>query len=73
MGVLEVDLFSKDVDSPYHPEAVRFRQLLEEVAEEFGCHLLTFNVGQGTVSFSYDNDELTAKILKLLEDRQGGF
>ena len=71
MGVFEVDLFSKDVDSPYHPEAARFRQLLEEVAEEFGCHLLTFNVDRGTVSFSYDNDELTAEILKVLEDRQG--
>jgi hypothetical protein len=71
MGVFEVDLFSKDVDSPYHPEAVTFRELLEEVAEEFGCHLLSFNVDQGTVSFSYDSEELTAKILKILEDRQG--
>jgi len=69
MGVFEVDMFSKEVDSPYHPEAMRFRQLLEEVAEEFGCHLLSFSVDQGTVSFSYDNDELTAKILKILENR----
>ena len=69
MGVFEVDMFSKEVDSPYHPEAMRFRQLLEEVAEGFGCHLLSFSVDQGTVSFSYDNDELTAKILKILEDR----
>ena len=71
MGVFEVDMFSKEVDSPYHPEALRFRQLLEEVAEEFGCHLITYSVNQGTVSFSYDSDELTAKILKILEDRQG--
>jgi hypothetical protein len=71
MSVFEVDLFPKDVDSPYHPDAVRFRQLLEEVAEEFGCHLLSFSVDQGTVSFSYDNEELTAKILKILGERQG--
>ena len=70
MNVFEVDLFSEDVDSPYHPEAVTFRQLLEEVAEEFVCHLLSFSVDQGTVSFSYDNDELTARILKILGERQ---
>ncbi len=71
MGFVEVDLFAEDVDSPYHPEAVKFRRLLEEVAEEFGCHLLSFTVDRGTVSFSYDSDELTAKILRILEDRQG--
>jgi hypothetical protein len=72
MGVFEVDMFSKEVDSPYHPEAMSFRQILEEVAEEYGCHLIAFSVNQGTVSFSYDSDELTAKILKILENRQGG-
>ena len=71
MGVFEVDLFSKDVDSPYHPEAVKFRQILDEVAEKFGCHLLSFHVDQGTVSFSFDSDELTAKILQILGKRQG--
>ena len=71
MGVFEVDLFSKDVDSPYHPDAVRFRQILDEVAEEFGCHLLSFHVDQGTVSFSFDSEELTAKILQILGKSQG--
>jgi hypothetical protein len=70
MGVFEVDMFPEEVDSPYHPEAMSFRQILEEVAEEYGCRLIAFSVNQGTVSFSYDSDELTAKILKILENRQ---
>ncbi len=70
MSGFEVDLFPKEVDSPYHPEAIRFRQLLEEVAEEFGCHLLSFSVDRGTVYFSFDSEELTAKILKILGERQ---
>ena len=66
MGIIEVDMFPKDVDSPGHPVAESFRELLEEVAEEFGCKILSFEVRRGTVSFSFDNDELTAEILKVL-------
>jgi len=69
MGVIEVDLFGQEVDSPDHPEAVGFRKLLEAVADEYGCALLSYEVDQGTVAFSFDNDELTAEILKVLEDK----
>jgi len=67
MGIIEVDMFSDDVDSPYHPEAIQLKYLLEEVAEEYNCELLSFQVSQGTVSFSFDSDELTAEILKILQ------
>ena len=67
MGIIEVDMFSDDVDSPYHPEAIQLKYLLEEVAEEYKCELLSFQVSQGTVSFSFDSDELTAEILKILQ------
>lgn len=67
MGVIEVDLFSENVDSPEHPEAVDFRDLLEAVADEYGCNLLTFEVERGMVAFSFDSDELTAEILKILQ------
>jgi hypothetical protein len=67
MGVIEVDLFSEDVDSPRHPEAVRFKRILEAVADEYECTLLTFEVDQGTVSFSFDDDVLTAEILRVLQ------
>ena len=67
MGVIEVDLFSEDVDTPYHPEAVNFRDLLEAVADEYECSLLTFEVERGTVAFSFDSDELTAEVLKILQ------
>ena len=67
-GTKEVDLFPEEVDRPDHPEAVKFKKLLEEVADEYGCHILSFEVDQGTVSFSIDNDELTAEIVKVLQE-----
>jgi hypothetical protein len=65
-GVVEVDLFSEEVDSPSHPEAVKFKRLLSRVAREYRCKLTSFDVSRGTVSFSFDNDELIAEILKVL-------
>jgi len=70
MGIIEVDLFSEDVDSTDHTEAVKFRELLEQVADEYDCNLLSFEIDQGTATFSFDSDELTAEILKTLEDGQ---
>jgi hypothetical protein len=67
MGIIEVDMFSADVDDPGHPVAASFRELLEEVALEYECHLESFEVSHGIVSFSFDNDELTAEILKILD------
>jgi hypothetical protein len=67
MGFIEVDLFSKDVDSADHPQAIHFRGLLEEVAEDYRCRLVSFEVEKGTVTFSFDNDGLTAEILKILQ------
>lgn len=66
MGMIEVDLFADDVDSEDHPEVKKVKTLLEAVAVEFDSKLLAFEVIQGTVAFSFDNDELTAKVLKLL-------
>jgi hypothetical protein len=66
MGIIEVEMFSKDVDDPGHPVAESFKDLLEEVAAEYECRLESFEVSHGTVSFSFDNDELTAQILKIL-------
>jgi hypothetical protein len=67
MGIIEVDLFSEDVNNEDHPEAVEFKELLEEVAREYGCTLLSFEIEHGTVSFSFDNDILTAEILDILQ------
>jgi hypothetical protein len=66
MGIIEVDMFSEDVDSPEHAVAESFKELLEDVAEQYKCHLIHFDVQRGMVSFSFDDDELTAKILKIL-------
>jgi len=66
-GVIEVDLFDEDVSSQDHPEVVRFKEVLQKVAEEYHCRLISFEVEAGTVSFALDSDELTAKILQLLQ------
>jgi hypothetical protein len=68
MGVVEVDLFSAEVDSLDHPEIIHFKGLLEEVAEDYRCSLLFFDVHLGTVTFAFDNEELMANILNILQD-----
>ena len=65
-SVIEVDMFEEDINDPDHPEAARFKKLLEEVADEFHCRLTLFEVDHGSVSFSFDSDELIAKILGIL-------
>ena len=69
MGMIEVDLFSEDVNSPDHPEAIEFKKLLEKVAEDYDCHLLSFDIDHGTVIFYFDDDGLTAEILRILQTR----
>ena len=69
MGTIEVDMFSEEVDSPDHPDAILFKTLLEQVADDYDCELLTFEVERGTVSFSFNSDELTADILKVLQEK----
>jgi hypothetical protein len=70
MGVFEVDLFPEDVDGKEHPEAVKFRELLEEVADEYHCSLVYFDMEKGTVSFSFDSDELDTEILKIFQEEE---
>jgi hypothetical protein len=69
-GSFEVDLFPEEVDSPTHPYAAQFKEILEGVAREYQCTLLSFHVSKGVVSFSFDSDELTAEILQLLDQNE---
>ena len=68
MGTIEVDMFDGDVDDNEHPVAESFRELLEEVAEQYDCRLVYFEVKKGTASFSFDSEELTAEILRILQE-----
>jgi len=67
MGIIEVNMFDREVNDPGHPVAESFHELLVEVAEQYGCNLLSFSVTRGVVSFSFDNDELMADIIKTLQ------
>jgi hypothetical protein len=67
-GLIEIDLFPAEVNSLEHPEVCRFRELLEDVALEYHCRLLSFDIECGTVSFSFDSDQLMANILRILQD-----
>jgi hypothetical protein len=68
-GYVEVDLFAKDVDTLDHPMVKDFRVLLEEVAAEYHCRLTCFQIDQGTVTFSFDDDVLMAEIIQILDVR----
>jgi hypothetical protein len=68
-GYVEVDLFAKEVDSVDHPKVRDFRVLLEKVAEEYDCHLTSFQIEQGTVTFAFDDDVLMAEIVRILDVR----
>jgi hypothetical protein len=68
-GYVEVDLFAKDVDTLDHPVAKEFRALLEKVAEEYHCRLTSFQIDQGTVTFSFDDDVLMTEIIRILDTR----
>jgi hypothetical protein len=67
MGMFEVDLFPEEVNSADHPQAREFKKVLETVAADFRCNLVSFEVDHGTVSFVFDSDELNAEILRVLE------
>lgn len=48
--------------------AAQFKEMLEEAASDYECELVTFKVDKGTVSFSFDDDVLTAEILSMLHE-----
>lgn len=69
---IEIDMFPKEVDSPDHWEVVHFKGMLEEVADDYGCELVSFKIDHGTVSFSFDSDVLMAEIIQILQNGSQG-
>lgn len=67
-SLIEVDMFPEEVNSLDHPEVVRFRDVLEEVALEYHCRLIYFDIQNGTVIFSFDSNRLMADILKVFQN-----
>ena len=67
-GVFEVDMFSADIDDVNHPRVMRLKELLEDVGDEYNCCLTSFDIDKGTVIFSFDNDDLTTEILRILKN-----
>ena len=66
-GFIEVDMFPEDINSLDDPQVINFKRVLLEVAEEYDCFLITFEIDRGTVTFSFDSDELTAEIMTILQ------
>ena len=66
-GYIEVDLFPTEINDLEHPEVIRFKKLLEDVAKEFNCDLTYFEIDHGTVIFSFNSDELIAEVLRMLK------
>lgn len=67
-GYIEVDMFPKEINSLDDPKVIHFKQMLLEVAEEYDCFLTSFEINNGTVTFSFNCDELTAEILTILQN-----
>ena len=67
-AVIEIDMFPEEVNSMDHWEVVYFKGVLEDVAEEYACRLVSFEINKGTVVFSFDSDELMANILSILQN-----
>ena len=42
--LIELDMFPSEINSLDHPEVLRFRELLEDVALENHCRLLFFDI-----------------------------
>lgn len=70
-GAIEVDLFDEEIEGPDHPEAQKFRLLLEQVADDHDCELTFFEIHKGTVCFAFDNEELMTKIVKVMQEKGG--
>ena len=66
-GYIEIDMFPEEVNRLDDPRVINFKRLLLEMAEEYDCFLISFEINNGTVTFSFDNDELTAEILTILQ------
>lgn len=66
-GFIEVDMFSREINDEDHPEVVQFKHALEATAEDHGCSLTHFEVNEGTITFSFDDDTLMAEILRILQ------
>ena len=65
-GFIEVDMFPEEINRLDDPQVIDFKRTLLEVAEEYDCFLTSFEINNGTVTFSFNNEELTAEILTIL-------
>ncbi len=66
--LIEIDMFAPEVNDLDHWEVVHFKGVLEEVAEDYGCELVFFDINNGTVTFAFNSEPLMADILKILRN-----
>lgn len=64
MPTVTIELFDETVRNTEHPEAVRFRLVLREIAVEYGTQVDRFEVENGVVTFRVGSKEMCAAILR---------
>jgi hypothetical protein len=68
-GVIEVDLFDKDVNREDHPEVLKFKKVLLEVAAGLSTRSFSaLRCAKERSRSAFDSDELTAEILNVLQE-----
>lgn len=72
MPTITVELFDLCVNSLTHPDVVRFRGALEAMAAEYGAKLSRFKVTNGVATFTIDDLEMCAEILRHMPSTRKG-
>ncbi len=71
MVSLGLTLFPKDTNRLDDPWVKEFRNILERIGATYHSHLTGFAIEHGTVTFNFDNEQVTYDILQEVKDVVG--
>ncbi len=66
MPTVTIEFFHETVRNTDHPEAVRLRRVLQEMAFKYGTQVGRFEVENGVVTFRVGSKEMCAAVLRQL-------
>lgn len=67
MPTVTIEIFDETVRNTDHPEAVRLRLVLQDIAIEYGTQVDRFEVKNGVVTFRVGSKEMCAAIVRQLQ------